>query len=455
MKVLLASRYVERFSEHSNNNVLKQALTLQDTFGINVEMLTWPTNDHWKGPLPLKQCELPPLRTTRENLIYNVFTAPAAWDDNASGNSIDDSAWEAAVNYGMAVLREIKPDVVHLHHRHGFWWILESAQRLSIKTFYTNHDWGLACLRTLFIKGDGTLCAGATSVDHCAACITSGRNLVGKLNETIVKFPLGRVLINGILQTPLEEPLRNLGIVTQATKKRVRTHEKRVRQVFAKLDYCHTPSKFGKNVFLNLGLIPTRIEVIPWYSNLVQDPKRTGSISSTFFRLTFLGRISPEKGLTSILNSLMILRDCIPIQLRIFGDQRSTYGEKLQRMYPKHINNHVIQWCGLANPSDALTDCDALIAPTMGMDNTPLVIVEALSLNIPVITIQNPITEELITEGVNGFMAKFNSTASLAQAIQRSALAKSRLGHLEKPAPTTLTLHQYLAKTVAVYKSIH
>jgi hypothetical protein len=75
MRVLFSSRYVDPIDPRANRNILRQAHVLQDTFGIDLEILTWPHNDLWSGPLPDQVPTLAPLKEARRSFIFsNIST---------------------------------------------------------------------------------------------------------------------------------------------------------------------------------------------------------------------------------------------------------------------------------------------------------------------------------------------------------------------------------------------
>ena len=127
-KILFVSRYVDPNPVGSNANVFLQAKYLNDHVADSqVEVLTWPKLDLWSGPVPAVSSRPKVLTTKRDGLTYYVFRAPDKYEVIAGGAELSEDNWEQAVAYGMQLLSKIIPDIVHLQHRHGFWWILESA----------------------------------------------------------------------------------------------------------------------------------------------------------------------------------------------------------------------------------------------------------------------------------------------------------------------------------------
>lgn len=454
MKILFVSRYVDPYSVGSNKNVYLQAQSIKKDFGLDVEILTWPNNDLWSGPLPEAEKQNPPLKVNREGLIYHVFTAPPAWDVPAGGSVLPDHAWEQAVHYGMTILGALNPDIVHLQHRHGMWWILESAQRLGIPTAYTNHDWGIACLRTVLVMGDGSLCDGVVAPSKCAQCIKSGRSTVmGRVNEAFVSTLPGRMLAKLLIKVPkLGSALRKKGFVTESALSRTTMNYQRARGVISRLSHCFTPSRFAAKLFSQLGCTAERITVLPWYHDPVDIPKTVGVNQP--FTMTYIGRISPEKGVDLIFSALEKLTNVEPVLLRVAGANDSAYCTALKDKFSTNVGIHTVEWLGWSEVGPLFQSTDVVIIPSVWIDNTPLSLIEALAYQVPVIATRIPPIEELVVEGETGFLSEYRSVDSLADGIRRALSAKQGIRDAKQVFPKMMGIRDYMSEVVAVYQNI-
>jgi glycosyltransferase involved in cell wall biosynthesis len=421
MKVLFASRYVDPGSPRSNHNIIKQARVLQERFGVDLSILTWPTNDTWSGIQPQHVPTMPPLTEQRGGLAFQVIRASPRWDEVAGGNSISTEAWNAAVAYGMKLLSVAKPDLLHLHHRMGFWWLLESGQRLGIPTVYTNYDWGIACLRTLLVTSDGTLCHGRVDPATCAQCITRGRSRkAAKINEALADTLIGSSLLSRLEKLPLTSDwFHRTNLVSQPALQRTTQHLRRVQRVMRGIGHCITPSDFGRTFFRQFGLPDERITVLPWAHDVVDVPPIRLSKDAAF-TITYIGRVSPEKGLHLALHALETLNYLSPVRIRIAGVDDSSYCTMLRNKYPVRAGIHDIEWLMWSPIDQLLRMTDVVIVPSIAMDNTPVVLLEAMAHRIPVIATRLPTIEPLVPSGL-GYLAEFSSVRSLADAIQRAA----------------------------------
>ena len=453
MKVLVASRYVDPDYASGNNNVTMQVKSLQSDFDIDAEILTWPFNDHWSGPMPHADLQDPPLRVIRSEVTYHVFTAPVTWNEGANGNTIRAVDWDTAVAYGKLLLTRLKPDIVHLHHRHGMWWILESAQQLGIKTIYTNHDWGLFCLRTLLINGNGEQCDGVLTPQKCAACVLKSRSPLGRLIEKSTQFAIGRQLWRLLKSAWFLSPSRRQYIAVESVNIRTKLHQNRVRSVLARLDHLITPSRFGQKVFEMAGVPANKTLVLPWYYDraIAQAFKKEAPES---FTLCYLGRVSPEKGLNVVLEALESIKTGPPIKLIVGGSIDNKFALNLKRKYSSAAGIHTVVWAGFSNPSAIFKNAHAFVCAGRGIDNSPLSVIEALATNTPVVAFQTPPLVELLTEGSTGFFAAGTTAASFAQALERAHHAYRTTQFKDTVFQNIDTLQEYLAKIVTAYEQL-
>lgn len=130
----------------------------------------------------------------------------------------------------------------------------------------------------------------------------------------------------------------------------------------------------------------------------VETPKR--------FRLSFLGRLEPRKNVITAVRSLnrLLENGNIDAELLIIGD-----GEcRLDAEKEAKKNNDHFQFLGFkSNPYPYLKSSNALLV-TSETEGFPTVIIEAISLGIPVITTNVGGVDEIIIPGVNGLVVNNN-----------------------------------------------
>ena len=459
MKILFASRYVDPIDSRANRIIVQQARCLQDEYGLDLEILTWPHRDHWTGPVATQIPTNDPLRMVRDGLSYVVIAGHMNWNELAGGNCISDNDWDDAINYGMQLLKKLKPDVFHLHHRFGFWWLLVAAQRLGIPTVYTNYDWGMACLRTVLVKGDGNLCDGIITPEKCAACIKIGRTRVlAKFNEMLVETRFGEKILNVLNDSSISgDKFRSIGAVRQSALQRTTTHLNRVTSTVRGLSHLITPSEFGKKFFKQFGISEVNVKVMPWFHDIAEVSQPQSLINKPF-TLTFIGRVSPEKGVHLIFEALELLTDIPTVLLRVASANDSAYCKSLINRYGSNVGKHHVSWQEWTQNwspiVELLLTTDVTVIPSTCMDNTPLSLIESMAYQVPVIATSIPsITGLNEIDGV-GYFAEFNSVESLSMAIRNAVLNQEFIRSHKSKFPKIPTAREYSGELLNIYSSI-
>jgi glycosyltransferase involved in cell wall biosynthesis len=243
------------------------------------------------------------------------------------------------------------------------------------------------------------------------------------------------------------------GFVTEPIAYRVARHHQQATQVFERLSHCFTPSEFGAKLFAQLGCPPEKISILPWYHDPINTRKNLSDDQP--FTLTYVGRVSPEKGVDVIFSALE--KDLIdePVLLRVVGADDTPYCIYLRDKYPMSVGIHRVEWHSWTQPEALFNSTDVSIVPSIWMDNTPLSLIESLSYRVPVIATRIPTIEELLVEGETGFFADYRSTESLAYAISRAARRKHVIRQNATSFPLMYGLNEYMEKVVHQYRRIH
>ena len=130
--------------------------------------------------------------------------------------------------------------------------------------------------------------------------------------------------------------------------------------------------------------------------------------------LTFVGRISPEKGPLLFAEAARRAGS----EALFVGDGPSL-GE-LKRRYPEV---RTVGWQGPRQVQRYLREAGALVFPSIWYEGQPLTVLEAKALGTPVIVSDGCAGRDCITDGVDGLWFRRNDADNLAEAIRRFATA--------------------------------
>ena len=313
------------------------------------------------------------------------------------------------------VLDRVRPDVVHVGHlNHLSTSLLIEAATRSIPIVYTLHDYWLMCPRgqfmQMFPQDPENLWASCDGQDdgECAA----------------------RCYARYFSGAP-EEREDDLAYWSGWVERRMR----HVREMAELVDLFVAPARYLYDRHHDEFRIPERKLVYLDYGfdrSRLRGRVRCGGEPFTF---GYIGTHIPAKGIDHLIRAFAELEGA-PL-LRIWGRPRGQDTEALKALAEQLPNGAAprVEWLPEYRNQDIVRDVfnrvDAIVVPSVWVENSPLVIHEAQQARVPVITADVGGMAEYVHHEVNGLLFEHRSWRSLAQQMQRlvddPALAR-RLG---------------------------
>lgn len=149
------------------------------------------------------------------------------------------------------------------------------------------------------------------------------------------------------------------------------------------------------------------------------------SISQDAIILVLVALLRPRKGVEVIIKAMKsILQNFSNVFLLIVGNddisEDPEYGKKLRELtFECGIQSNVI-FTGFRNDVPfILSQCNLMILPSLFGEGLPMVILEAMSLGVPVIASKIEGVPEIIEDGVNGFLVSPGNVEQLSNKIIR------------------------------------
>jgi glycosyltransferase involved in cell wall biosynthesis len=296
-------------------------------------------------------------------------------------------------------INTFKPDVIHIHNL--FFTaspsILYAARQMNIPVVMTVQNYRLICANALLLREQQV----------CELCIQKTFPLDGIRYQCYRSSYVESALVTGI--TSIHKILSSWN---------------------KKVDQYIVPSEFLKNKlhYSSLKLPFDKLAVKP---NFIQDVGTTENDREDFF--LFVGRISPEKGVTSLVKCFA---NNPASKLVIAGD-----GPDKEMLIESIKDLPNITYIG-QQPKERIIAlmkaCKALIFSSLWYEGLPLTIVEAFATGTPVIASKLGAMAEMITDGFNGFHFMPGDTAGMQDKImQFSALPAAQRDQLYKNARQT------------------
>ncbi len=300
------------------------------------------------------------------------------------------------------LLDSVKPDIIHIGHlNHLSTNLVFEAARRSIPILFTLHDYWLMCPRGQFMQ------MHSPEPDLWAAC-------EGQENHKCAVSCYARYFSGA----PSEEAL-DLEYWTRWVERRMN----HIREVAALVDLFIAPAKYLKSRFENdFGLNPEKMV----YLDYGFDRKRMANrhrVREEPFTFGYIGTHIPAKGIHLLIEAFGLLRG--GCQLRIWGRPRGEETEALKKrtLSLSQDQQQRIRWMGEYR-NQRLTEevfnlVDAIVVPSIWVENSPLVIHEAQQARVPVITADAGGMSEYVHHEINGLLFAHRSIPSLATQMQR------------------------------------
>jgi glycosyltransferase involved in cell wall biosynthesis len=183
----------------------------------------------------------------------------------------------------------------------------------------------------------------------------------------------------------------------------------RARQTWDRDVDCYVAlTEFSRRKYADNGLPATKIAVKP---NFVFPDPGPGEGRGSY--AIFVGRLSPEKGIDTLLSAWQLLKR--PVPLKIVGD-----GPLADRVRAAAQQNPSIEWLGHCPVEQLLSlvgDATCLVMPSICYEGFPRTIAEAYSRGTPVIASRLGAMAEIIRDGRTGRLFTAGDPRQLAELL--------------------------------------
>ncbi|HEX7079731.1 MAG TPA: glycosyltransferase [Gammaproteobacteria bacterium] len=317
-----------------------------------------------------------------------------------------------------ALLDRVRPDVGHCHsiYHHLSPSILGVLKRRGVPVVMTLHDLKLACPAYHMFNGAGA----------CEEC--KG----GRLHRVLVnRCSKGSVTLSAI-------------VMAEAVLHRLLDSYGR------NVDCFVVPSEFYARKLAEWGWDASRFVHVP---NFVDCSTIRPSLSPGRGFL-YLGRLSPEKGLTTLLRAAA--EAGAAVRLAGEGPQRAVLEREAERTGAE------VEFLGRLSAErlyDAVRACRATVLPAEWYENAPISVLESFAAGKPVIGADIGGIPEIVTPGENGWLFRSGSVESLAAALREAAAAPDakliRMGRIARAtAEARFDAVVYRRRMVSVYAAL-
>lgn len=229
------------------------------------------------------------------------------------------------------------------------------------------------------------------------------------------------------------------------------------KSLYNRLDAMIFVSHLAKNEFMSTSPVIDTAKVHVIHNSIKQLPATTDNGQHNGLALMFHGRLSPEKGIDTLLKAFTQAQ-ITDARLIIVGSGNQEYVKELQAIADKAGISSKVTWAGHTGNIHPLIDkADIGVCPSRARESFGLSVVEYMAHGKPVITTNNGAQPEYITDGKDGILIAPDDIGALATAMQ-SLVSSEKRQAIGKAAKATFDAHLsfpiFIEKIEKVYKTI-
>lgn len=317
-----------------------------------------------------------------------------------------------------ALLRDCRPDVAHVHliDHHLSPSVLHALRDERVPAVQTVHEYKLVCPNyQLYVPRKRELC------ERC---------LPGKF-------------YNCVLQRCMKDslPASALAAGSKYFHRAIGVYERNVAAFLYATDFVRTKLEQG-------GVPRARLRHVPLYIDLARFSARPAKCDY----IVYAGRLSPEKGVCTLLEAMRSLPD---VTLRVLGDGPSR-GE-LESFAREHALRNV-EFAGFVDGDEyvrQLGGARALVLPSEWYETCGLVLWEAAVMGVPVVASRIGGIPESVIDNETGLLFEPKDTADLAEKIRRVLSDSARSSAMAARAGEFVRVHcvAHLERILAAYNA--
>ncbi len=380
--------------------------------------------------------------------INNTFQACTSFEESYTNPDLGRVA-------AQIIDEEIDPDVIHIQHLTCLsTGIVTHASQTGRPVAMTLNDYWILCHRGQLLRPDGSRCDGPFD-GGCASCIPAGvlaspvAYRAGRLARAL-PVPGAAALVR--VASHLQASCTSTAQVTAACEARL----DHLRHITSSVSLFLAPSATVEAWSSRLPIECWRlfrceqgIDLRP-FAHLVRRPSDT-------LRLAFAGSLIPSKAPHLLLEAVSTLPPG-RVSVDILGALAPYHGDRAysDRLGPLLGRPFVRKLGPIPHErmADALSDVDALVVPSVWIENAPFVIREAFAAGLPVLASDLGGMAEMVRHEENGLLFAPGSATALAAQIQRLLDEPGLMPQLRQHVRPPMSIQQEALKLRKRYEDL-
>ncbi len=395
------------------------------------------------GPQPLNGTtvsEYAGVNVTRLNLNWAAGPDPNRW-------LYDHPLVEQFVGQALDAFR---PDLVHFTSGYTLSASgLRAVKARGVPLVVTLTDFWFICPQITLLRWDGQICSGQTTPWECLRCLLAGSGAYQRANQLLPEFVLKPVFTE-LSRHPRLSRQRGLRGFAPDMAHRKRT----LRELLALADATLVPSRFVGQVFAQNDLPSPRViewgQEPGWLKDLRPAPPRPPLVFG------YVGRITPTKGVHTLLEAAALLGDVGGFEVHVFGDleQEPAYSAQLKALAAAAPAVKLRGGFARAQLAEVYSQLHVLVVPSLWYETFSLVVQEAFGAGVPVIASKLGRLAEFVDHDLTGLLFEAGSAPALAAAMRRLLAEPALLERLRAGILPVRTLAQEVTLLEGVYDEV-
>jgi glycosyltransferase involved in cell wall biosynthesis len=334
---------------------------------------------------------------------------------------------------------------------------LRYAKSIGLGTVLTLHTPAAFCVRGTLYRNGRSVCDGRLLERRCGVCLANAKRAPPMLSRLLSHVP--DALSDKALKTP---GFGKIGSAL-ATRSLVRKHSEAFRDAQQAADRIVVLAKWAYEMLRRNGvareqLVLSRHGITHGFDSTNSAAGIPDGNSSKPLVLGFVGRADPVKGIDVLIRAVKGLPRELPLELRLHAVARQhrsvAYLDDLRALADR--DPRILFLDPVPGPSvrKLMTGFDLLAVPSRSLETGPLVVIEALSVGVPVIGSNLGGISEYVHGGSNGILLPPDDVEAWRSSIRAMCENRMALPRVNTLPGNTRTTTDVATEMKHVYESI-
>lgn len=370
-------------------------------------------------------------------------------DSNLTYDSLYGKGDSVALKSFKNVLTDFKPELVHFHSVSpaNSYLLFEYCKQQQLPVILTLHTPAMVCQRGDLLYEGKYACDNFSDPKRCSVCYLQ------KLTKNKTVARLADAVSGALPRGCFQGVPGGIGLMLNM-RALMQRRINGFRRISLAVEKIICPAKWVMKVLLENQLPAVKLIFSRQGINFdpaVQYPKKTN-----FKKFIFLARLDPIKGLDILLEAFKKVTDPdLRLDLYVIVQFKDTYLKKIRSCVEKDARVQIKTAVSSREVVPLIAGYDAVIVPSQCLETGPLVALEALAAQVPVIGSELGTLREIIEDEKNGFLVKeYASSDAWTSKIKYLCESPHLIEKVRAQFKNPKSIREVADEMVLIYRSI-